>query len=76
MFKVSKTELEGVYIIDPPTNFTDFRGSYVELYNERLYKQNGIFYTIKTGAIQFAKPTFQLPSNTSFPSRFSVDPGI
>lgn len=42
MFKVSKTELEGVYIIDPPTNFTDFRGSYVELYNERLYKQNGI----------------------------------
>lgn len=29
-----------------------------------VYKQNGIFYTIKTGAIQFAKPTFQLPSST------------
>ena len=36
------TNLEGVLIIDPPTNFKDFRGSYVEIYNERLYKENGI----------------------------------
>lgn len=39
---VKETNLEGVLIIDPPTNFKDFRGSYVELYNERLYKENGI----------------------------------
>jgi len=40
--KVENTNLEGVLIIDPPTNFQDFRGSYVETYNERLYKENGI----------------------------------
>ena len=40
--KVEKTELEGVLLIDPPTNFKDFRGSYIELYNERLYKKYGI----------------------------------
>ncbi len=39
---VKKTNLEGVLIIDPPTNFKDFRGSYIELYNKRLYKKNGI----------------------------------
>lgn len=40
--KVDKTELDGVLIIDPPTNFKDFRGSYVETYNKRLYKKFGI----------------------------------
>lgn len=40
--KVEKTNLDGVLIIDPPTNFQDFRGSYVEIYNERIYKANGI----------------------------------
>ena len=39
---VEKTNLDGVLIVDPPTNFKDFRGSYVEIYNERLYKENGI----------------------------------
>ena len=39
---VNKTGLDGVLIIDPPTNFQDFRGSYVEIYNERIYKENGI----------------------------------
>ena len=42
MMKVEKTDLEGVLIIDPPTNFKDFRGSYIELYNEALYKRHGI----------------------------------
>lgn len=42
MIKVEKTNLDGVLIIDPPTNFQDFRGSYIELYNERIYKKNGI----------------------------------
>ena len=40
--KVKKTDLQGVMVIDPPTNFKDFRGTYVELYNDRLYKENGI----------------------------------
>ena len=40
--KVEKTDLDGVLIIDPPTNFQDFRGSYVEIYNEKIYKENGI----------------------------------
>ena len=39
---VQKTNLDGVLIIDPPTNFIDFRGSYVEIYNNRIYKENGI----------------------------------
>ena len=42
MMKVEKTNLEGVLIIDPPTNFQDIRGSYIELYNEALYKKHGI----------------------------------
>ena len=40
--KVEKTDLDGVLIIDPPTNFQDFRGSYVEIYNEKIYKENGV----------------------------------
>jgi len=37
-----KSELEGVLIIKPPTLFKDFRGTYVELYNEKLYKEAGV----------------------------------
>jgi dTDP-4-dehydrorhamnose 3,5-epimerase len=39
---VRKTELHGVLLIVPPTVFEDFRGTYVELYNEDLYKRSGI----------------------------------
>jgi dTDP-4-dehydrorhamnose 3,5-epimerase len=39
---VKKTELDGVLLITPPTVFEDFRGTYVELYNEDLYKRSGI----------------------------------
>jgi dTDP-4-dehydrorhamnose 3,5-epimerase len=39
---VKSASLEGVKIITPLTNFEDFRGSYVELYNERLYGEAGI----------------------------------
>lgn len=35
-------KLEGVLVITSPTVFEDFRGSYVELYNERLYAEAGI----------------------------------
>ena len=40
--QVQSTKLEGVKLITPPTNFEDFRGSYVELYNHRLYHEAGI----------------------------------
>jgi dTDP-4-dehydrorhamnose 3,5-epimerase len=37
-----KTKLEGVILIKPPTVFGDYRGIYVEIYNEKLYKEAGI----------------------------------
>jgi len=39
---VAKTKLGGVLLIKPPTHFEDFRGEYVELYNEELYNKAGI----------------------------------
>ncbi|MFH1718672.1 MAG: dTDP-4-dehydrorhamnose 3,5-epimerase family protein [Planctomycetota bacterium] len=39
--KVSKTNLEGVLLIKLDV-FEDFRGEYVETYNEAMYKENGI----------------------------------
>src|SRR5438046_1159551 len=39
--QVTKTELEGVIVIKPEI-FEDFRGQYVEMYNDRLYKEHGI----------------------------------
>ena len=39
---IKKTELNGVLEITPPTIFDDFRGSYVETYNERIYHEAGI----------------------------------
>ena len=42
--KFRKTALDGVLLIDPPTNFEDFRGEYVEIYNRRLYEAAGIEY--------------------------------
>ena len=42
MLEVKKTKLDGVLLIKPPTIFEDFRGTYVETYNEELYHQAGI----------------------------------
>lgn len=39
--KVEKTSLEGVLLIKPSI-FEDFRGNYTEVYNKKLYKENGI----------------------------------
>lgn len=39
---VTKTKLEGVLLIRPPTVFEDYRGEYVELYNYSLYQEAGI----------------------------------
>ena len=40
--KITKTSLEGVVLIEPPTIFEDYRGTYVELYNQSLYNESGI----------------------------------
>lgn len=42
MIEVTRAKLEGVLLIKPPTIFKDFRGTYVETYNEKLYKEAGI----------------------------------
>jgi dTDP-4-dehydrorhamnose 3,5-epimerase len=39
--EVVKTELEGVLLVKPDV-FEDFRGEYVETYNEEQYRKNGI----------------------------------
>jgi dTDP-4-dehydrorhamnose 3,5-epimerase len=39
---VTKTKLDGVLLITPPSVFEDFRGTYVETYNQELYHQAGI----------------------------------
>jgi dTDP-4-dehydrorhamnose 3,5-epimerase len=41
MIEISKTKLDGVLLIKPSI-FRDFRGEYVETYNEGLYKGEGI----------------------------------
>jgi dTDP-4-dehydrorhamnose 3,5-epimerase len=40
--KVRKAKLDGVLLIEPPTNFEDFRGEYVEIYNKEIYHAAGI----------------------------------
>ncbi|OGH61941.1 MAG: dTDP-4-dehydrorhamnose 3,5-epimerase [Candidatus Lindowbacteria bacterium RIFCSPLOWO2_12_FULL_62_27] len=40
--EVTRTKLDGVLRIRPPTCFKDFRGEYVELYNEKVYREAGI----------------------------------
>jgi len=42
MVEVTKTDLDGVLLIRPPTIFEDFRGTYVETYNEKIYREAGI----------------------------------
>ena len=39
---IENTELNNVIKITPPTIFNDVRGSYIETYNEKIYKSNGI----------------------------------
>ena len=39
---IEKTKLENVVKITPPTIFNDFRGSYIETYNEIIYNEHGI----------------------------------
>jgi dTDP-4-dehydrorhamnose 3,5-epimerase len=40
--KISGTDLVGVKLISPPTVYEDYRGCYLETYNERVYHEAGI----------------------------------
>lgn len=40
--EIKKTKLKNVLIIKPPTIFKDFRGKYIETYNNKVYKSNRI----------------------------------
>ena len=40
--RVEKTKLDGVLVVHPPTQQEDFRGNYVETYNEEIYRAAGI----------------------------------
>ncbi len=39
---VRKTKLEGVMLLKPPTIFEDFRGTYVETFNQAIYEESGV----------------------------------
>ena len=39
---VTKTKLDGVLLVKAPTVFEDFRGTYVETYNQDLYHKTGV----------------------------------
>ena len=55
MLKIKKTKLNGVLIITPPTIFKDFRGSYIETYNEKIYNRSGIKQKFIQDDISFSK---------------------
>ena len=40
--QAAKCQLPGVLVFQPPTVFEDFRGVYVETYNERAYREAGV----------------------------------
>lgn len=42
MIEVTRTKLDGVLLIKPPTIFEDFRGFYIETYNKEIYRDAGI----------------------------------
>ena len=54
--EITKSDLPGVLQIKPLTIFEDFRGHYVELYNEQLYKEAGI-------AVDFVQDDMSISSN-------------
>lgn len=53
--KIEKTALDGVLLITPPTIFEDFRGGYLETYNEALYRAAGIDVTFVQDNVSTSK---------------------
>ena len=52
---IVETDLRGVKIITPPTVFEDFRGHYVETYNEEIYKAAGIDVNFKQDDVSVSR---------------------
>jgi len=52
---VQNTDLDRVLLVSPPTNFEDYRGSYVETYNKRLYREAGIDVDFIQDDISFSR---------------------
>lgn len=42
LLAIVRPKLDGVLLITPPTIFEDFRGTYVETYNQELYIRSGV----------------------------------
>lgn len=42
LFTVNDAQVSGVKILTPATNFEDFRGSYVEIYNRGIFRAAGV----------------------------------
>lgn len=55
MLEIKKTELDGVLLINPPTVFEDFRGHYVETYNEEIYQAAGIGVDFKQDDVSVSR---------------------
>ena len=52
---IVETDLRGVRLITPPTVFEDFRGYYVETYNEEIYKAAGVEVNFKQDDISVSR---------------------
>lgn len=52
---IVETDLRGVKLITPPTVFEDFRGHYVETYNEEIYKAAGIEVNFKQDDVSVSR---------------------
>ena len=52
---IENTKLEGVLRVTPPTIFEDFRGSYTEIYNEKIYKEFGVLCDFVQDDISISK---------------------
>ena len=70
---IEKTDFEGLLVLTPKI-YTDHRGSFMEFYNERTLRENGVDYsfvqdnisTSKYGVLRglhFQKPPYEWKSN-------------
>jgi dTDP-4-dehydrorhamnose 3,5-epimerase len=53
--EIATTKLDKVKLIRPPTIFEDFRGYYVETYNQDIYRQAGIDIEFKQDDISVSR---------------------
>ena len=53
--RVEGTSLDGVKLIVPPTIYEDFRGVYVETYNQVTYNKHGITHNFIQDDVSFSR---------------------